>query len=92
MAENRLGIPLQPSVLFKLPFDKNRLSVTAYHENIIADSPRLLCRYMDPLNYPYYSSYGVHELSIQRRGPALKLKYVNDERQFSHTWLLLFFK
>ncbi|PSS20120.1 hypothetical protein M430DRAFT_34496 [Amorphotheca resinae ATCC 22711] len=92
MVEESLGIPRGSSVLFKLPFDKNRLSVTLYLNAEGADMTRLLCRWMDPQFNPMYSCYGVHELCIRRKGSSLQFRRWNNNRAHSTLWLALFFK
>ncbi|KAB8291130.1 hypothetical protein EYC80_009818 [Monilinia laxa] len=92
MNEVRLGISPHSKVLFKLPFDKNRLSVTLYLDDMTLDSPRFLCRWMDKYNAPHYSSYGVHELCIRRRGSALCFKRWSEFREHPTIWMALFFK
>ncbi|EDN96258.1 predicted protein [Sclerotinia sclerotiorum 1980 UF-70] len=92
MNEMRLGISPHSKVLFKLPFDKNRLSIALYLDDTTLDqSPRFLCRWMDKHNNPHYSSYGVHELCIKRRGSALCFKRWSGYREHPTSWMALFF-
>ncbi|TEY44918.1 hypothetical protein BOTCAL_0341g00150 [Botryotinia calthae] len=89
----KLGIPPQSKVLFKLPFDKNHLSVTLYLDDLaLHQSPHLLCRWMDKQNNPHYSSFGVHELCIRRHGSALCFKRWSEYKQHPTVWMALFFK
>ncbi|KAF7868656.1 hypothetical protein EAF04_005186 [Stromatinia cepivora] len=93
MSGMRLGIPPHSKVLFKLPFDKNRLSIALYLDDTTLDqSPRFLCRWMDKHNNPHYSSYGVHELCVKRRGSALCFKRWSEYREHPTIWMALFFK
>ncbi|CAG8958513.1 hypothetical protein HYFRA_00009828 [Hymenoscyphus fraxineus] len=74
------------------PFDKNLLSVTLYLHAQGAGMTRLLCRWMDPYLNPLYSSYGVHELCIRRKGAALQFRRWSEHREHSRVWAALFFK
>ncbi|ATZ55249.1 hypothetical protein BCIN_11g05250 [Botrytis cinerea B05.10] len=89
----KLGIPPQSKVLFKLPFDKNHLSVTLYlDDTALHQSPHLLCRWMDKQNNPHYSSFGVHELCIRGYGSALCFKRWSEYKEHPTVWMALFFK
>ncbi|TVY41725.1 hypothetical protein LSUB1_G001657 [Lachnellula subtilissima] len=92
MVDNNLGIPPGSTVLFKLPFDKNRLSVTLYLHADGADVTRLLCRWVDPYFNPLYSCYGVHELCVRRKGSSLQFQRWNHTIARSKIWMALFFK
>jgi len=92
MVEARLGIPQGSTALFKLPFDKNKLSVTVYLHTEGSDVTRLLCRWMDPYFNPQYSSYGVHELSVRRKGSSLQFRRWSGDRAHATLWTALFFK
>jgi len=92
MVESRLGIPPQSKVLFKLPFDKNKLSVTLYLHADGADITRLLCRWVDPYFNPSYSCYGVHELCVRRKGSSLQFRRWSNNYAQSKIWMALFFK
>ncbi|KAA8567381.1 hypothetical protein EYC84_010402 [Monilinia fructicola] len=92
MNEVKLGISPHSKILFKLPFDKNRLSIILYLDDMNFDSPRFLCRWMDLYNDPHCSSYGVHELCIRRRGSALCFKRWSEYREHPTIWIALFFK
>lgn len=74
------------------PFDKNKLSVTCYLHPDGADITRLLCRWIDRLAHPLYSSFGVHELCIRRKGGSLEFYRWSPKRETSVIWLALFFK
>ncbi|KAG9232908.1 hypothetical protein BJ875DRAFT_379717 [Amylocarpus encephaloides] len=92
MVESRLGIPSGSAVLFKLPFDKNRLSVTLYLHADGADVTRILCRWMDRFYNPLYSCYGVHELCVRRKGASLQFRRWSNNRAHAKVWMALFFK
>lgn len=92
MVEERLGIPQGSTVLFKQPFDKNKISVTLFLHAEGADVTRLLCRWMDPYFNPQYSSYGVHELCVRRKGSSLQFRRWSNNRAHSTLWMALFFR
>lgn len=91
MVEEALGIP-GSTVLFKFPFNKNHLSVTGYLHAQGSDVTRLLCRWMDPYLNPLYSSFGVHELCVRRKGSSLQFRRWSNNRAHSTLWMALFFK
>jgi hypothetical protein len=74
------------------PFDQNSLSVSAILVPQLVDVTRLLCRWIDRENVPQYSSYGVHELCIRRRGSSLLFERLSLQTQTPKIWLALFFK
>jgi hypothetical protein len=75
------------------PFDKNRLSVTCYQTSAQDSSQaQLLCRWIDRSDNPQYSSFGIHQLTIQRRGSALQFRRWSSTRQQPALWMALFFK
>ncbi|CZR62032.1 uncharacterized protein PAC_11929 [Phialocephala subalpina] len=92
MPEVRLGITPGSNVLFKLPFDKNRLSVTLYLQPEGANMTRLLCRWMDKYFNPLYSCYGVHELTVRRKGSSLQFRRWSTNKMHPTLWTALFFK
>ncbi|KAF8865488.1 hypothetical protein BDZ45DRAFT_711116 [Acephala macrosclerotiorum] len=92
MPEVRLGITPGSTVLFKLPFDKNRLSVTLYLQPEGANMTRLLCRWMDKYFNPLYSCYGVHELTVRRKGSSLQFRRWSTKEMHPTLWMALFFK
>lgn len=92
MVDHRLGITPGSTVLFKLPFDKNRISVTLYLQPEGPDMTRLLCRWMDRYYNPLYSCYGVHELCIRRKGSSLQFRRWSVNRMHPTLWMALFFK
>ncbi|TVY20031.1 hypothetical protein LARI1_G002115 [Lachnellula arida] len=92
MVDSMLELPHGSTVLFKLPFDKNKLSVTLYLHADGADLTRLLCRWVDPYFNPLYSCYGVHELCIRRKGSSLQFQRWNHYISRSKIWMALFFK
>lgn len=92
MPEARLGILPGSRVLFKLPFDKNHLSVTLYLAPDGPDLTRLLCRWMDRWYNPLYSCYGVQELCVRRKGSSLQFRRWSVNRAHPTLWVALFFK
>ncbi|KAE8452363.1 hypothetical protein EG329_001063 [Mollisiaceae sp. DMI_Dod_QoI] len=92
MVNVKLGITPGSSVLFKLPFDKNRLSVTLYLQPEQQNLTRLLCRWMDKYFNPLYSCYGVHELCVRRKGSSLQFRRWNPNKMHPTLWMALFFK
>jgi hypothetical protein len=74
------------------PFDNNRLSVSGYLHEQGSDVTRLLCRWQDPYSNPLYSSFGVHELCIIRKGSSLQFRRWSNDRAHSTLWMALFFK
>lgn len=92
MVDHRLGITHGSTVLFKLPFDKNRISVTLYLQPEGPDMTRLLCRWMDRYFNPLHSCYGVHELCIRRKGSSLQFRRWSVNRMHPTLWMALFFK
>ncbi|PMD29368.1 hypothetical protein L207DRAFT_445552 [Hyaloscypha variabilis F] len=92
MVETRLGISLGSCALFKLPFEKNRISVIFFLVPESPDTIRVLCRWIDKYNNPMYSCFGVHELEIRRKGSSLQLRRWSPTRGHPTLWLALFFK
>ncbi|KAG4440300.1 hypothetical protein IFR05_004207 [Cadophora sp. M221] len=92
MVDVKLGIVHGSSVLFKLPFDKNRLSVTLYLQPDVPDMTRLLCRWLDPYMNPLTACYGVHELCVRRKGSSLQFRRWSVNKMHPKLWMALFFK
>ncbi|KAI9050890.1 hypothetical protein LZ554_005005 [Drepanopeziza brunnea f. sp. 'monogermtubi'] len=92
MVDIKLGISVGSSVLFKLPFDKNRLSVTLYLHPQAPDMTRILCRWLDPYMNPLTACYGVHELCVRRKGAALQFRRWGQKEMSPKLWMALFFK
>ncbi|KAH7330177.1 hypothetical protein BKA65DRAFT_565289 [Rhexocercosporidium sp. MPI-PUGE-AT-0058] len=92
MVDVKLGITHGSSVLFKLPFDKNRLSVTLYLQPEGPDMTRLLCRWLDPYMNPLTACYGVHELCVRRKGSSLQFRRWSVNKMHPKLWMALFFK
>ncbi|KAN0117205.1 hypothetical protein V8E51_003182 [Hyaloscypha variabilis] len=92
MVESRLGIASGSKALFKLPFEKNRVSVTCFLTPDGPDMTRLLCRWIDRYNNPMYSCFGVQELCIRRKGSSLQFRRWSPARDHPALWLVLFFK
>lgn len=74
------------------PFDQNRLSLSACLIPQLVDVTRLLCRWVDREGAPQYSSYGVHELCVRRRGSSLLFDRLSLQTGAPKIWLALFFK
>ncbi|KFY04085.1 hypothetical protein O988_01006, partial [Pseudogymnoascus sp. VKM F-3808] len=87
-----LEIPPGSTVLFKLKFNQNMLSVVLYLPPSTPSAARLLCRWTSHDGSPAYASRGLHELRIKRKGCALKLERWSVERGKPECWLVLFFK
>ncbi|KAK0104621.1 hypothetical protein ONS95_004907 [Cadophora gregata] len=92
MVDVKLGITPGSSVLFKLPFDKNRLSVTLYLQPEGPDMTRLLCRWLDRYMNPLTACYGVHELCVRRKGSSLQFRRWSLNKMHPKLWMALFFK
>ncbi|KAK4648740.1 uncharacterized protein QC761_114240 [Podospora bellae-mahoneyi] len=65
-------IPPESKILFRRPFDEDRISIVVYL-NSVDQSPYLLMRTMQG-DIPWFSLFGAHELCINREGSALQLK------------------
>ncbi|OBT67905.1 hypothetical protein VE03_02435 [Pseudogymnoascus sp. 23342-1-I1] len=87
-----LEIPPGSTVLFKLKFNQNMLSVVMYLHPDLSNAARLLCRWTARDGSPAYASRGLHELRIKRKGCALKLERWSVERARPEEWLVLYFK
>ncbi|KAG4415902.1 hypothetical protein IFR04_010977 [Cadophora malorum] len=92
MVDIKLGITSGSRVLFKLPFDKNRLSVMLYLQPDGPNMTRLLCRWLDPYMNPLTACYGVHELCIRRKGSSLQFHRWSINTMNPKLWMALFFK
>ncbi|KAH8808350.1 hypothetical protein F5884DRAFT_366070 [Xylogone sp. PMI_703] len=92
MSDVVLGLSPQSVVLFKLPFDKNHLSITVYLQSDTPDVTRVLCRWIDSQLNPRYSCYGINELCIRRKGSSLQLKRWSEFHEHPMCWTALFFK
>ncbi|KAH8599064.1 hypothetical protein B0O99DRAFT_34371 [Bisporella sp. PMI_857] len=94
MIPESLGISPGSTVLLKQPFNKNRLSVVFFMQPEGRDITRMYCRYVDALNNPMTSCYGVQELCIRRRGSCLQFRRWNNDFMHPHptVWIALFFR
>ncbi|OBU01781.1 hypothetical protein VE01_00473 [Pseudogymnoascus verrucosus] len=92
MPDAALEIPPGSTVLFKLKFNQNTLSVVLYLPPSPPTAARLLCRWTARDGSPAYASRGLHELRIKRKGCALKLERWSAERGKPEEWLVLYFK
>ncbi|KAH8805292.1 hypothetical protein F5884DRAFT_681119 [Xylogone sp. PMI_703] len=86
------GFTPESAVIFKLPFDKNRLSITVYSQSDTPDVTRVLCRWMDSRLNPRFSCYGINELCIRRKGSSLELRRWSQSHEQPTSWVVLFFK
>ncbi|XMA11421.1 hypothetical protein WAI453_004212 [Rhynchosporium graminicola] len=92
MVDEMLGIIPGSTVLFKLPFDKNRLSVTLYLQPDAPNMTRLLCRWLDRRSNPVTACYGVQEICIRRSGSSLQYRRWSHNKMHPKLWMALFFK
>ncbi|OAF62545.1 hypothetical protein VC83_00940 [Pseudogymnoascus destructans] len=92
MPDAALETPPGSTVLFKLKFNQNTLSVVLYLPPYPPTAARLLCRWTARDGSPAYASRGLHELRIKRKGCALKLERWSLERGKPEEWLVLYFK
>ncbi|OBT79163.1 hypothetical protein VF21_01791 [Pseudogymnoascus sp. 05NY08] len=92
MPDAALEIPTGSTVLFKLKFNQNTLSVVLYLPPSPPTAARLLCRWTAHDGSPAYASRGLHELRIKRKGCALKLERWSVEKGKPEEWLVLYFK
>lgn len=84
-----LNISPEPRILFRRPFDNDKLSVVVFLSSV-DQSPYLLIRTMQGGN-PWFSLRGAHELCISREGSALQLKRWSRSEQCSKLWAALYF-
>ncbi|KAK3394626.1 hypothetical protein B0H63DRAFT_506302 [Podospora didyma] len=84
-----LNIPAEPKILFRRPFDNDKISIVVFL-NSVDQSPYILMRTIQGGN-PWFSMYGVHELCIGREGSALQLKRWSRSEQASKLWAALYF-
>ncbi|KAK5990524.1 hypothetical protein PT974_08793 [Cladobotryum mycophilum] len=84
-----LSIPKNSKVLFRRPFDDDKLSLLAYQDGRDG-SPHLLLRtyYMGG---PWFSSRGAHELCIERDGDSLQFNRWSRSENCSKLWATLRF-
>ncbi|KAK0737718.1 hypothetical protein B0T21DRAFT_286197 [Apiosordaria backusii] len=82
-------IPPESKILFRRPFDDDRISIVVYL-NSVDQSPYFLMRTMQG-DVPWFSLFGAHELCINREGSALQLKRWSRSEQCSKLWAALYF-
>ncbi|KAK0733333.1 hypothetical protein B0T26DRAFT_632503 [Lasiosphaeria miniovina] len=85
----RLDIPAESKILFRRPFDNDRISVVVFL-NSVDQSPYILMRTIQG-GEPWFSMYGVHELCIGREGSTLQLKRWSRSEHTSKLWAALYF-
>ncbi|TDZ53530.1 hypothetical protein CTRI78_v006902 [Colletotrichum trifolii] len=87
---SHLNIPKEVKMLFKRPFDEDRLALMMYL-NLVNQTPYVLLR-----NYhqgaPWFSLRGTHELVIHREGSALHLNRWSKADNRPKMWAVLCFK
>ncbi|KAK4165850.1 hypothetical protein QBC43DRAFT_207813 [Cladorrhinum sp. PSN259] len=83
------SIPPESKILFRRPFDNDRISIVVYL-NSVDKSPYFLMRTMQG-DTPWFSLLGAHELCISREGSAVQLKRWSRSEQCSKLWAVLFF-
>ncbi|KAH7321853.1 hypothetical protein BKA65DRAFT_408802 [Rhexocercosporidium sp. MPI-PUGE-AT-0058] len=92
MVGNQPQIPTESVILFKLSFDKNKISIMCYYDQAAPQVPIILCRWLDPYFNTLYSSHGAHELTVSRKGSSLQFRRWSLRANQSKIWAALFFK
>ncbi|KAM0330088.1 hypothetical protein ACHAQA_004259 [Verticillium albo-atrum] len=85
-----LAIPRDPKILFRRPFDEDRLAVMVYI-NPLDRCAYLLLRSIQS-GAPWYALRGAHELCIHREGGVLQLRRWSASARCSKPWATLAFK
>ncbi|ROT34779.1 hypothetical protein SODALDRAFT_85006 [Sodiomyces alkalinus F11] len=85
-----LNTPKESQILFRRPFDDDRLSLVVYL-NLANQCAFLLIRTFH-MNTPWFSLRGAHELCIHREGSALQLRRWSQTAQCSKPWASLYFQ
>jgi hypothetical protein len=88
----RIGCLLRYTCMQTVQVSDNTTSVGSPANGLFQDVTRLLCRWMDPYFNPQYSSYGVHELCVRRKGSSLQFRRWSNNKAHSTLWMALFFK
>ncbi|KOS19322.1 hypothetical protein ESCO_000898 [Escovopsis weberi] len=84
-----LSMPKNSRVLFRRPFDNDKLSLIAYQDGRDANPHLLLRTYY--MGGPWFSSRGAHELCIERDADSLQLKRWSRSEDCSKLWATLRF-
>ncbi|KAK4239435.1 hypothetical protein C8A03DRAFT_14155 [Achaetomium macrosporum] len=84
-----LSVPQDSKVLFRRPFDNDRISIVVFLSSV-DQCPYFLMRTIQD-DAPWYSMFGAHELCIEREGSALQLKRWSRSEQCSKLWAALYF-
>ncbi|WYZ42779.1 hypothetical protein EsH8_VI_000478 [Colletotrichum jinshuiense] len=90
LAWGQLNIPKENKILFRRPFDEDRLALMAYL-NPFNQTPYILLRTYH-LGAPWFSLRGTHELVIQREASSLQLNRWSNSEGIPKLWASLFFK
>ncbi|KAG7151257.1 hypothetical protein HYQ46_012980 [Verticillium longisporum] len=85
-----LAIPRDPKILFRRPFDNDRLALMVYISPLDQGSYLLLRSFQN--GAPWYALRGTHELCISREGGALQLRRWSTTAQCAKAWATLVFK
>ncbi|KAG7100658.1 hypothetical protein HYQ44_020010 [Verticillium longisporum] len=85
-----LAIPRDPKILFRRPFDNDRLALMVYISPLDQGSYLLLRSFQN--GAPWYALRGAHELCISREGGALQLRRWSATAQCARAWATLVFK
>ncbi|KAL0764272.1 hypothetical protein CaCOL14_013325 [Colletotrichum acutatum] len=86
----QLNIPKQVKMLFRRPFDEDRLALMTYL-NHVNQTPYFLLRTYH-LGGQWFSLLGAHELCIRREGSALLLDRYSHSQMGLKLWASLYFK
>lgn len=84
-----LHIPTDSKILFRRPFNEDRISLIVYLDGKDR-CPYFLLRTFH-MGGPWYSKHGVHELCIDRDNSALRLKRWSKTENCSKLWAILYF-
>ncbi|KAL0936414.1 uncharacterized protein CTRU02_208629 [Colletotrichum truncatum] len=90
MAWGQLNIPKEIKMLFRRPFDEDRLSLMVYL-NLVNQTPYMLIRQFHQ-GAPWFTLRGTHELVIHREGSALQLNRWSQVDNVPKLWAALCFK
>ncbi|OLN97137.1 hypothetical protein CCHL11_02245 [Colletotrichum chlorophyti] len=89
-AWGQLNIPKENKMLFRRPFDDDRIALMTYI-NLVNQTPYLLLRTYH-MGAPWFSLRGTHELVIHREGSSLQLNRWSTSEQVPKLWASLYFK
>ncbi|KAF6836609.1 hypothetical protein CPLU01_03644 [Colletotrichum plurivorum] len=90
MAWGQLNIPKETKMLFRRPFDEDRISLMMYL-NLVNQTPYVLLRQYHQ-GQPWFTLRGTHELVIHREGSALHLNRWSQVDKMPKLWSALSFK